>query len=311
MEPDITFTPDYHKLKAQVLRSGLTVRSHAGFFGIGDEDRSAESTPLAKLSRAIESPFQESDIHLDVDASYLIGKNDYYIRAAVYFDGKDVVFTGPPIHRAAVVRMVVRAFNANGASPQGGIDQTRRIDVDEDGYRRTLEYGLIYTTLLTVPKPGPHQVRVACMDDATGKMGTGSDFVPIPATKGSGLHLSGIAFQHDLGTDDHVVPAFRPGIYSAGQTAQFSFQIASSGPKPSIERLAMRTHLFRDGVDVWHSEATPVAAEAVKSEGYFAKGSLEVPKGLDPGKYLVRVDIADKDAPDAPAAWQWARLRVQ
>ena len=37
MEPDSTGTPDYHRLKIEVLRPGLKVRSHAGFFGIGDE----------------------------------------------------------------------------------------------------------------------------------------------------------------------------------------------------------------------------------------------------------------------------------
>jgi hypothetical protein len=148
---------------------------------------------------------------------------------------------------------------------------------------------------------------VACMDEATGKIGTGSDFVPIPLAKGSGLRLSGIVFLHDLGTDDHVVPASLPSVYSAGQTARFSLQIASNGPKPKMDRLEMRTRLFREGVEVWHSAATPVAADAKN----FAGGSLEVPKGLDPGEYLVRVDLEDKDSPDAASAWQWAKLRVR
>jgi len=311
MEPDISGTPDYHRLKIEVLRPGLTVRSHAGFFGIGDEDRAAASSPAAKMTKAMESPFPSTDIHIDAEASYLIGQKDYFIRATVYIDGKDVVFTGPPIHRTGTVHMVVRAFNANGESPAGGIDQLRRIDVDEDGYRRAREYGLIYTTLLTVAKPGPYRIRVACMDEATGKIGTAADFVPIPLTKGSGLRLSGIVFQHDLGTDDHVVPAFLPGAYSAGQVARFSFQIASSGPKPKIERLEMRTRLFRDGVEVWHSGETPLGADTKKAEGYFASGSLEVPKGLDPGRYLVRVDVGDKDTPDAASVWQWARLTLR
>ena len=311
MEPDITGTPDYHKLKIEVLRSGLTVRSHGGFFGIGDEYKTAAASPEAKLSRAIESPFQESDIHLDAEAVYLMGQKNYYIRSTVYIDGKDVVFSGPPIHRTGVVHMVVRAFNANGQSPEGGIDQFLRIDVDEDGYRRAREYGLIYTTLLTVSKPGPYEIRVACMDEATGKIGTARDFVPIPLAKENGLRMSGIIFQHDLGTDDDVVPAFLPAVYSAGQTARFSFQIASNGPKPKIEQLELRTRLFRDGVEVWHSASTPLAAAARKPEGYFASGALQVPKGLDPGRYLVRVDIGDKDTPDAASVWQWAKLTLR
>ena len=155
-------------------------------------------------------------------------------------------------------------------------------------------------------KPGPYQVRIACMDEATGKIGTASDLVSIPLTKGSGLRLSGIVFQHDLGTDDHVVPASVPSMYAAGQTARFSFQIAWNGPKPKMDRLQMRTRLYRDGVEVWHSERAPVAEAAD-----FAKGALRVPPGLSAGLYQLRVEISDADAGDTPAAWQWAKFRVR
>ena len=83
MEPDITGTPDFHKLKIEVLRHGLSVRSHAGFFGIGDEDQSAAATSIAKMSKAIDSPFESSDIHIDTEASYLLGPKDYFIRATL------------------------------------------------------------------------------------------------------------------------------------------------------------------------------------------------------------------------------------
>ena len=312
MEPDITGLADYHELKIEVLKPGLKVRSHAGFFGIGDDYRSADgATPQLQLSKSLESPFQTSGIHLDVESSYLLGKNDYFIRATVYIDGKDVLFKGPPIHRTGVLHLIVRAFNAKGGSLEGGIDQVRRVDLDEEGYERARNYGLIYTTMLPVSKPGPYQVRVACLDEGTSKMGTGGDFVSIPQAKGNGLRLSGIVFQHDLGTDDHIVPAAGPSVYSAGQIARFEFQIAANGPKPKVDRLEMRTRIFRDGVEVWKSGETPVEADATKTTGYFAKGTLEVPKGLDPGGYMVRVDVGDKDTPDAASAWQWAKLRVR
>jgi hypothetical protein len=207
--------------------------------------------------------------------------------------------------------VILRAFNANGDTVEGGIDQMRRIDLNEEGYERALKYGLIYTTLLAVSKPGPYQVRAACRDEATGRIGTAGDFVSIPKPKGNGLRLSGIVFQHALGTDDHVVPAARPSVYSAGQTARFAFQIASGGPQPKAERLVMRTRLFRDGVQVWESAAMPVETDAKKAASFFARGSFEVPQGLDPGKYMVRVDISDKALPDTVSAWQWAKLTVE
>jgi VWFA-related protein len=309
MEPDSAGTPDYHRLKIEVLRPGLKVRSHAGFFGIGDEYRAAH--PDLMLSKTLDSPFQATDIHVDVDASYLMGKSKYFIRAAVYIDGRDVALKGPPNHRTGVMHLMVRAFNANGGSLEGGIDQVRRVDLDHEGYERALKYGLIYTTLLPASKPGPYQVRVALLDEATSKIGTGGGFVSIPPAKGSGLCLSGVIFQHDLGTDDHIVPAGRASVYSAGQVARFEFQIASSGSKLKVDRLAMRTRIFRDGVEVWQSAETPVETDATKTAGTFAKGALEVPKGLDPGKYMIRVEVSDKDTPGAPSAWQWAKLTLK
>ena len=311
MEPDFAGSPDYHRLKIEVLRPGLKVRSHAGFFGIGDEVRTAAAGPELQLSQSLESPFRTSDINLDVETSYVAEKNDYFIRATLYIDGKDVVFSGPPVHRTGLVRVILRAFNAKGATLPGGIDQMRRIDINEEGYERLQKYGLIYTTLLPVAKPGPYQVRAACQDVATGRIGTGADFVSLPQTKGSGLRLSGIVFQHSLGTDDHVVPAFAPSVYSAGQSARFAVQIISGGPKPKPEELEMRTRLFRDGVEVWGSAAIPVESDATKTASLFARGALEIPKGLDPGKYIVRVDIGDKGQPDTVAAWQWAKLTLR
>jgi hypothetical protein len=307
MQPKISGPPDFHSLKVETLRPGLTVRSHAGFFGIGDEYHNPTPTMAAILSKAMESPFPLSEIHLDAEASYLAGKNSNFIRVTVFIDGHDVAFTGPPAHMTGSVHLLVRAFNANGEASAGGIDDTRQIDGDESDYRRILNYGLLYTTLLTVPKPGPYRVRAVCRDDDTGKIGTGSDFVAIPSTKAAGLRLSGILFQHDLGIDGQLVPASVPGVYSMGQTARFSFQISWNGARPNMDHLEIRTRLYRGGAEVWHSMSKPVAADPAN----FVRGSLLVPAGLAPGNYLLRVDLEDKYTRDTPAAWQWAKLRVR
>jgi len=311
MHPDDKGSLDFHRLKIEVLRPGLTVRSHAGFFGVADQLRTAAATPELQLSNSVESPFQTSEINVEVETSYLTAKIDYFIRATLYIDGKDVAFTGPPIHRTGVLHLILRVFNATGGTLQGGIDQMRRIDLNEEGYERAQKYGLIYTTLLPVAKPGPYQVRAACRDEATGKIGNDGEFVSIPQPKGNRLRLSGIVFQHALGTDDHVVPGSRLNVYSAGQSARFTFQIASGGPKPGTGRLEMRTRLFRDGVEVWQSAAMSVETDAMSKEISFAKGAIEIPKGLDPGKYMVRLDVSDKTQPGQVSAWQWAKLTVQ
>ncbi len=54
----------------------------------------------------------------------------------------------------------------------------------------------------------------------------------------------------------------------------------------------------------------PVESDAQKRPSFFARGSLEVPK-VDPGRYMVRVDVSDKALPDTVSAWQWAKLTVE
>ncbi len=209
MQPGANGAPVYHQLKIETVRPGLTVRSHAGFFGVAGEVPGAPPVPQLQLSQPLESA---GGIRLDVEAGYLPGKSEF-LRTTVYIDGNDVLFQGPPIHRTGVLHLIVKAFNANGGMLPGGIDQTRRIDLDEAGYERAQKYGLIYTALLPAPKPGPYRVRVACRDEATGKSGMNSDFVSIPERKGRALRLSGIVFQHDLGTDEsHPAGHYAPGV---------------------------------------------------------------------------------------------------
>ena len=301
----------FHSLKIQVLRPGLKVRSHSGFFGAADEEVRQAASPELQLMNSLDSPFQESDISLDVETSYLSEKNDYFLRATLYIDGRDVVFAGPPIHRTGVLHVVLRAFDATGGTLEGGIDQMRRIDLNEDGYERARKYGLIYTTLLPVKKPGPYQVRAACRDEASGHIGTGGDFVSIPKPKSKGVRLGGIIFPHALGTDDHVVPSARPIAYPPGQNVRFVVQIIPKGVPLNPEAWALQTRLFRDGVEVWKSEPAPIEPNEKKAPLFLARGSLTIPNTIEPGKYLVRVDLSDKSAPESVLAWQWGRLTVE
>ena len=69
----------------------------------------------------------------------------------------------------------------------------------------------------------------------------------------------------------------------------------------------MRTRLFRrDGVEVSHSGAAAFAADAKKTEGYFAAGAIAFPRGSIPESTCYASESADEDAPEASTVWQWA-----
>ncbi len=300
--------PVYHRLRVEVQRSGMRVRSHQGFFGVADEDLAAASSrPELQLAAALESPFRPSGVGMEIQSGFLNARrNDSFIRTAVILDGRDVAMSGPPIHRTGVIHLMVRAFAVSGDQVRGGIDQTLRIDLNEEGYERALKYGLIYTALLPVAKPGPYQVRAACRDESTGKMGAASDFVVVPELRR--LALSGIVFQHSLGVEDHVRPATGARSYAPGERAEFALQVINAPDAPLI----MRTRLFRDGSQVHEGPPQPLDASSPKVAGRFlTHAAIDIPKDVAPGDYLLRVDVEDKLLPPRHArAWQWARLTV-
>jgi VWFA-related protein len=298
--------PVYHRLKVGARRDGLRVRSHQGFFGVADDDlASAAPHPELQLAASLESPFRQSGVGMEIQSGFLNArKNDSFIRTAVILDGRDLTISGPPIHRTGVFHLMVRAFAVSGDQIPGGINQTLRIDLNEEGYERALKYGLLYTALLPVAKPGPYQVRAACRDESTGKMGSASDFVVVP--KLNGLALSGIVFQHLLGVENHVRPAAGARSYTPGERAGFAFQVINPPDAPLI----MRTRLFRDGRQVHEGPPQPVDARSAKVAGrFFTHSAIEIPGDLAPGDYLLRVDVEDRVLPPRQTrAWQWAWL---
>jgi VWFA-related protein len=320
LEPDENGDRVYHRVKVEVLRPGLKVRTHSGFFGISDEDATrAEREQRPELIGALESPFQSQGVGVEVRAAFLNAKkNQAFLRTEVTIDGRTLKLTGPPNHLTGVIHLLARAFAVNGEQLVGGIDQHLRVDLNAEGYQRALKYGLVYTTLIEVPKPGPYQMRVACSDESTGKIGTASDFVDVPQIKGRYVVLSGLVFAGDRGDYDVVVPALGPAYFTPGQKAAFAFQVLHAPGAASVKGgagdrgLTVRTRLFRDAEQISETPAVPVATDAKKSASqFFTRGEIDIPAGLAPGEYLLRVDVENPTAKKPQLAWRWARLTVR
>ena len=316
LEPDEHGQRVYHRVKVEVSRPGLKVRTHSGFFGISDEDATrGEREQRPELISALESPFQSQGVGVEVRAAFLSAKkNQSFLRTEVTIDGRTLKLTGPPQHLTGVIHLLARAFAVSGEQLTGGMDEHLRVDLNAEGYQRALKYGLVYTTLIEVPKPGPYQMRVACSDEGTGKIGTASDFVDVPQIKGRNFVLSGLIFAGDRGDYDVVVPALGPAYFTPGQKAAFVFQVlCAPGASSAGDRgLTMRTRLFRDAEQISESPAAPVVTDAKKNaREFFTRGEIDIPAGLAPGEYLMRVDVENGAAKKSQLAWRWARLIVR
>jgi len=104
-----------------------------------------------------------------------------------------------------------------------------------------MKYGLVYSTAISVAKPGPYQIRAAVLDQAGGKVGTANQFLMIPRQPRWTFLLSGIVSPQMLATEDDITPAARPESLARGQAVPFRVRgdrrrgrKSSAGEHPSI-----------------------------------------------------------------------------
>jgi VWFA-related protein len=202
--------PLFRRITVRSKGEDVRVRARSGFFGIPDHE--ADATPNRAeltLESSLDSPFGSSGVDLRLRSSFLSArKNERLVQTSLWVNAHDLTLEGPVFNRSGIVHLLVRAFAVNGAQMEGGIDTFLRVSLNEEGFRRAMRYGLLYSTVIPVPKPGPYQIRAAMLDQASGKIGTASQFVMISKPPPRGFMLSGIVFPQMLSKQDDITPAF-------------------------------------------------------------------------------------------------------
>jgi VWFA-related protein len=302
--------PKFHRIVIKLRRPGLKVRSRAGFFGesgpVGTEP--AEGSELVT---ALDSPFRSDGVGVDLACSYLkAGRNTPALHASMIVRAQDLTLEGPPQNRSAIIHLMIRAYGVNGADLDRSADKMLRVSLNEEGYRRAMKFGLVYAMEMDIAKPGPYRVRVALRDEASGRVGTASQYLDVPNLNGRKLALSGLIFPGSFGKEDDIVPAPSPIAWMPGGAANFAFEVI--GASEHAKGLHSRTRLYRDGVKIYEGPVRPlqVAAKTVHGEG-FAKETLAIPAGLPAGDYALQEEVTEERPNGKPAhAWQWADLHI-
>ena len=99
---DETFNRRFHHIKAKVKRSGMTLRTRFGFFGVTEEEASRGRRTVRDLTNlALMSPFAAQDINLEITSFFANDKiAGSVIRSFVYIDPDDMSFTPYEITKA-------------------------------------------------------------------------------------------------------------------------------------------------------------------------------------------------------------------
>ena len=310
-----------HDLKVKVKRSGLKVRSRAGYFGVTDADTArAPRTRDEQLKQALTSPFASGDINVQLTSLFRdeprggVG----YLRSLVHVDAKDLKFTkATDGTMTAELEMVAVAFGDNGrVVDQLNYPQTVRA-ANDTVYQRMLEQGLIYILDFPLKKGGPYQMRVAVRDATSERTGAAMKFVEAPDLASNRLALSGIVVSSAMETDKASVveqdirsgPAvrqLRPGMMIDYRFLIYNAQ--ASGP----ETVQMQMQLLREGKPVFTGKVVPLdVTKEPNPKRISTGGRLRLGPDLTPGDYVLHVAVTNTTDPKKPrVVSQWIDFEI-
>ena len=260
-----------HHIQVKVKRSGLKVRSRAGYFGVTNEDRTAvRRTRQEKLSAALTSPFASADVRVRLTS--LVGDEPKgggaYVRSLLHVDARDLMFKEEQGGaRMAELEMVAVAFGDNGrVVDQLSYPQTVRAATEAD-HQRILKNGLVYILNFPIKQGGPYQMRVAVRDALSEHIGAAMQFVEVPDLNKDRLALSSIvlssvtAAESQTGTEleSEAGPALRrlrQGMMLDYRYKIYNAQTSGSDKNPQVQT---QMRLLRDG-----QQAAPIRTRRSK-----------------------------------------------
>jgi len=328
---------NFHRLEVRVKRSGLSVRTRSGFYGVNTEAAQPVSrTPQQQLIAALTSPFATGALDLRLTSVFL---NDAtyssFVRSLIHVGGDSLTFTEEPdgTHKASVDVIAV-TFNDEGVA----VDQrfrTETVKVRGDEYRAARRDGITFGINLPVKKPGAFQLRIAVRDVPTERIGSANQFIEVPNLKKNRLALSGLYLAGS--TNQRLSPASSQSVAQGGTSApsvettqgELGEQDAQSGPavrrfRPGMvidygyeaynvqldrttgrAQLQTQIRLFRENQQVYTSQVRNLVGRP-SAKQVVARGRLQLGQDLKPGDYILQVIVTDVAAKDKTrVASQW------
>jgi hypothetical protein len=316
-----TFNRRFHHIKAKVKRSGMTLRTRAGFYGVTEEEanhgRPAITDPV---NLALLSPFGAQDLEFALNSFFANGKSEgSIIRSFIYLNAADLSFTSVNGQRETVLEVHGAVFGDNGAV----IDRVKRdlvLSMGEAEFQQAmrdrLPDGVRLRFDMPTKKPGSYQVRIAVRDRTSTKIGAAGQFVPVPNLNDKQLAVSGVVLrgvsQTSTPTAVMANPSARRFVINSDLYFAFVVYNAPVNPATQLPNLTMETRLFRDGKSVGPpSEIRIELKNQADVSRLFINGSLRLTSDLEPGDYYLQVAITNKVTLDRqPPIIQWVDFEI-
>jgi VWFA-related protein len=303
---------DFHRIQVKVIRAGLHVRSRSGFFGETDDETLPKfNTPTEELRAAMLSPFQSSGVGLRLTALYAeVPKRGPVVRNLLRIDAANVSWEHDLDGSDRSRIMVFAVATGAGDQPLASLGHVYNLRVAPGLMKTALRDGVLYGLDVPVPKRGAYQIRVAVRDEATGKIGSATQFIEIPDLKKSGLALASVILM-DGGqlyrepNQPDIMPALRQ--FERGGTVQYLCAVERGSRRKHKADLATRVRVLRDGKELYSAPAKLVVMESGRQA---ISGGLKLADRLTPGDYDLQVTATERNGEKIVTAGQWTDFTV-
>jgi VWFA-related protein len=266
----------YHRTRIKVKRRGAEVHTRDGFYGV-TETPDVSALAQSPLRDAIQSPFQHSDLTVNLASGYINDpKTGYLLRSWLLVDAQNLKMTKKENEGHLIsLKTVCVTSDTNGRIQDASIMNYDFLVKDEN-LQWAKEQGIRFSLVLPVKQPGAYYVQVAVQDQGSGKVGSAYQFVDIPDLKKNRLNLSDLfimnrdddaswirtgvakeAFQNYftpvLRRDTGRSPALRN--FLPGESFEFMAVVYSAKHKrEEAPDLVSHFVLYKDGVEFFQSE---------------------------------------------------------
>ena len=311
-----TFNRQFHQIKAKVKRSGMTLRTRAGFYGITEEDANrARLTATDETNLALTSPFEAPDLELDLTSFFANGKTEgSIVRSFINLKAADLTFMPVNGRRETSVEIHGIIFGNNGAIVEQ-VKQGAVLSLRESEYEQALREGVRLRFDMPAKKPGSYQVRVAVRDRTSSKIGSAGQFVAVPNLNNKKVALSGLVLRNAGKPATQSTAMANPfgKRFALNTDLHFAFLIynATIDQATRLPNLTMETKLFRDGKSVKDAQTSIDVKNHADLSRLFINGAIRLSPDLEPGDYYLQVVITDKAARDKqPPITQWVDFQI-
>lgn len=311
---DETFNRSFHHIKAKVKRSGMSLRTRFGFFGLTEEEAARIKHPSTEdlTNLALASPFVAQDIEVDMTSFFIEDTAGApVVRSFVYIDAKNLTFTPVNGQQQASIELHGVVFGDNGKI----VEKMKRgatLNLSERDYTQAVTNGVALSFDMPVKRPGAYQTRLAVRDRPTSRMGSAGQFVSVPDLKNKKPAVSGIIL--GLPNADKTVSNAGGRRFRQNDDLYFAYNIYNAANESGqLRNLVMNATVFRDEKRVYSGPEIPIAASDPKDlTRVFVHSLIKLTPDLEPGNYYLQVVVTDKDAKNkAVPVVQWIDFEIE